>query len=74
MTLGPGGTLNLDYSGVMRVHDLYLLDANGVPVRQTLGSTWGAVRSGASRTSSLITGTGLILPVGEGIGTTIIFR
>ena len=74
MTLGPGGTLNLDYSGVMRVHDLYLLDANGVPVRQTLGSTWGAVGSGASRTSSLITGTGLILPVGEGIGTTIIFR
>ena len=74
MTLGPGGTLNLDYSGVMRVHDLYLLDANGVPVRQTLGSTWGAVGSGASHTSSLITGTGLILPVGEGIGMTIIFR
>ena len=74
MTLGPGGTLNLDYSGVMRVHDLYLLDANGVPVRQTLGSTWGAVGSGARNTSSLITGTGLIMPVGEGIGTTIIFR
>lgn len=45
-----------------------------LPVRQTLGSTWGAVGSGAGRTSSLITGTGLILPVGEGIGTTIIFR
>ena len=74
MTLGPGGTLNLDYSGVMRVHDLYLLDANGVPVRQTLGSTWGAVGSGARNTSSLITGTGLIMPVGEGIGMTIIFR
>ena len=48
--------------------------ANGVPVRQPLGSTWGAVGSGASHTSGLITGTGLILPVGEGIGMTIIFR
>ena len=74
MTLGPNGTLDLDYSGVMRVHDLYLLDSNGVPVRQPIGGTWGAVGSGARHTSSLITGTGQILPVGEGLGATIIIR
>ena len=74
MTLGPNGTLDLDYSGVMRIHDLYLLDSNGVPVRQPIGGTWGAVGSGARHTSSLITGTGQILPVGEGLGATIIIR
>ena len=56
-------------------HDIKaLLDEAPGHVRQTLGSTWGAVGSGARNTSSLITGTGQILPVGEGIGMTIIFR
>ena len=73
VTLGPDGTLDLDYAGAMRVHALYLLDANGVPVRQPIG-LWGAAGSGARHTSSLITGTGRLLVVGEGLGTTLIIR
>ena len=74
LSVGPSGTLDLDYNGVMRVFEFDLLDNAGVPVQKSISGTWGAIGSGVSHETSLITGTGLVMPMGDGQGTTIIFR
>ena len=74
LSVGPSGTLDLDYNGVMRVFEFDLLDNAGVPVQKSISGTWGAIGSGASHETSLITGTGLVMPLGDGLGMMIIFR
>ena len=74
LSVGPSGTLDLDYNGVMRVFEFDLLDDAGVPVQKSISGTWGAIGSGASHETSLITGTGLVMPLGDGLGMMIIFR
>lgn len=54
VNLSTGATLNLDFSGTDTVGSLYI---DGIRQR---GGTWGATGSGATHTTSLITGSGLL--------------